>query len=160
MMTSSFASKLAPEDRVRAQTKPEINQQLDAELARRIRFYATQDPQTISERIAELDREWDIERTIETNAASLALVGTLLGLTVSRKWLVIPLAVSSFLLQHALQGWCPPVPLLRGLGVRTRIEIEQERYALKFLRGDFDNVERGEDGTFSNSEELAQSLRG
>jgi hypothetical protein len=38
------------EDRVRAQTKPEVNQQIDTELDRRIRFYATQDKTTISER--------------------------------------------------------------------------------------------------------------
>jgi hypothetical protein len=43
-------------------------------------------------------------------------------------------------MQHALQGWCPPLPLLRRLGVRTQQEIERERYALKALRGDFDAV--------------------
>jgi hypothetical protein len=42
--------------------------------------------------------------------------------------------------QHALQGWCLPVPLLRRLGVRTQREIERERFALKALRGDFDSV--------------------
>jgi hypothetical protein len=43
-------------------------------------------------------------------------------------------------MQHALQGWCPPVPLLRRLGFRTSFEIEEERQALKALRGDFDAV--------------------
>lgn len=38
---------------------------------------------------------------------------------------------------HAVQGCCPPVPLLRRLGLRTREEIERERYALKALMGDF-----------------------
>src|SRR5690348_10746194 len=37
----------------------------------------------------------------------------------------------------ALQGWCPPVPFFRSRGVRTAYEINQERYALKALRGDF-----------------------
>lgn len=45
--------------------------------------------------------------------------------------------VGGFLLQHALQGWCPPVPVLRRLGFRTQTEIDEERYALKALRGDF-----------------------
>jgi hypothetical protein len=36
-------------------------------------------------------------------------------------------SASGFLLQHALQGWCPPVPLLRQLGFRTSYEIEEER---------------------------------
>ena len=45
--------------------------------------------------------------------------------------------MTGFLLQHALQGWCPPVPVFRRLGVRTTAEIDRERYALKALRGDF-----------------------
>jgi hypothetical protein len=52
--------------------------------------------------------------------------------------LVLTLAVLGFLLQHAVQGWCPPLALLRRLGVRTRREIDAEKYALKALRGDFD----------------------
>ena len=45
--------------------------------------------------------------------------------------------MTGFLFQHATQGWCPPVPLFRKLGVRTRSEIDREKYALKILRGDF-----------------------
>jgi hypothetical protein len=63
-----------------------------------------------------------------------------LGLTVSRKFFVLPFAVQAFFLQHALQGWCPPIPLLRRLGVRTQAEIDGERFALKALRGDFRHV--------------------
>jgi hypothetical protein len=61
-----------------------------------------------------------------------------LGLTVNRKWLYLSGTVLSFLLMHAVQGWCPPVPLLRKLGVRTQREIDAELYALKMLRGDAD----------------------
>jgi hypothetical protein len=43
--------------------------------------------------------------------------------------------------QHTVQGWCPPVPLFRALGFRTRKEIEREKYTLKILRGDFENSE-------------------
>lgn len=50
---------------------------------------------------------------------------------------MLPAAVSAFLLQHALQGWCPPVPFFRKRGVRTPAEIAAERNALKLLRGDF-----------------------
>jgi hypothetical protein len=34
------------------------------------------------------------------------------------------------------QGWCPPLTVFRRLGVRTRREIDLERYAIKALRGD------------------------
>jgi hypothetical protein len=138
-MILNLADKLPREDRVRARTKSEINRDIDQQLERRLRFYAVQDKQTISERLAELDREWDIERTLEANAAAVGLLGLILGATSSRKWFFLPALVSGFLLRHAIQGWCPPVPLFRRLGVRTRLEIEQERYALKILRGDFDD---------------------
>lgn len=138
--TFNLAAKVSKEDRVRAQTKSDINRKIDRELEQRLRFLAVQDKETISERLAELDQEWDIERTLEANAASISLLGLFLGATSGRKWFVLPAIVGGFLLQHAVQGWCPPLPLLRRLGVRTRLEIEQERYALKILRGDFDDV--------------------
>jgi hypothetical protein len=68
------------------------------------------------------------------------LLGTALGTTVDRRFLLLPAAVFGFFAQHALQGWCPPIPVFRRLGVRTQREIERERYALKALRGDFDPV--------------------
>jgi hypothetical protein len=33
------------------------------------------------------------------------------------------------------------VPIFRRLGVRTRDEINREKYALKALRGDFDEID-------------------
>ena len=38
---------------------------------------------------------------------------------------------------HKVQGDLAPVGLLRKWGVRTRREIDREKYALKILRGDF-----------------------
>lgn len=46
-------------------------------------------------------------------------------------------AVGFFLLQHALQGWCPPLPIIRKIGVRTAEEINQEKTVFKLIRGDF-----------------------
>jgi hypothetical protein len=63
-----------------------------------------------------------------------------MGIARDRRFLAIPLVVQAFFLQHALQGWCPPLPILRRLGVRTAAEIDEERYALKALRGDFEQV--------------------
>ena len=91
----------------------------------------------IEARLSELDAEWDTERTLETLAASFVLTGTALGATVDRRWLALPAVVSAFLLQHGVQGWCPPLPVIRALGVRTPAEIAAERAALKAARGDF-----------------------
>jgi len=81
---------------------------------------------------------------LEANAASFALAGLTLGLGVDRKFLVLSVGVLAFLLQHALQGWCPPVPLFRRLGIRTQREIDTERMALKILRGDLDQLSHRE----------------
>lgn len=85
------------------------------------------------QRIQTLDEEWDIERVLEVNASTLAFTGLLLGSTINRKWLALPAAVLGFLFQHGVQGWCPPLPVLRRMGVRTRGEIDREKYALKAL---------------------------
>lgn len=129
-------------DRVRSVGSSEINRQVDEEMDENIRSYLHRDAEAIGRRIQELDREWDIERAIEANASSLALIGLSLGAFVNRKWLLLPAVVGGFLLQHALQGWCPPVPVLRRLGFRTRQEIDREKYSLKALRGDFRNMRR------------------
>jgi hypothetical protein len=155
----AVGEKTPREDRVRAQTKPEINQRIDTELERRIRFYAMQDKDAISERIKELDCEWDIERALEANAASVSLFGVLLGATAGRMWFLVPFVVSGFLLQHAIQGWCPPLPLLRRLGVRTRLEIERERHALKALRGDFDGLDREKSDAARHAEQVSRAVR-
>jgi hypothetical protein len=127
--------------RVPENTAEDVNRRIEAETLERIRYYAAR-PALIDRRLAELDAEWDTQRTLEANAASLVLAGTLLGATHDRRWLLLPAAVSAILLQHALQGWCPPLPVLRHLGVRTQREIGIERNALKSLRGDFEDMRR------------------
>ena len=131
-------SELIRGDRVRANTPPEINQAIDTEIAASVRFYASKTNYEITKRINELDLEWDIERYLEANAAIFTAIGSSMGLKKSRVWFILPLTVSIFLLQHAVQGWCPPVSVFRRLGIRTRREIGVEKYALKALRGDFD----------------------
>jgi hypothetical protein len=134
--------KMESNDRVRAQTASHINDEIDQRTRRRLLRASGAPPAAISRLIADLDEEWDIERWLETNASLLALSGTLLGIFVNKKFLAIPCLVLPFLLQHAIQGWCPPVPLFRRKGIRTRREIDAEKYALKALRGDFAAVKR------------------
>jgi hypothetical protein len=118
-------------DRVRSSTASDVNEQIDLQTDINIQQYKGKSTAEILERIQMLDKEWDIERVLEVNASSLALTGLILGLTKNRKWLFLPGIVLPFLLQHGLQGWCPPLPLLRRLGIRTRGEIDREKYALK-----------------------------
>ncbi len=140
-------AKTQEPDRVRANTVPEVVERIDEALERSIRFYATQPEQAISARIDELEREWDIERVLETNASALALTGAIFGLFSSRKWFLLTCGVMGFLMQHAIQGWCPPVPAFRRMGYRTRGEIDREKFALKALRGDFNNLPKRDRST-------------
>jgi hypothetical protein len=130
---------------VRQHTSRTANARIRDNTLRRIEEYEHGDASRISARIAELEREWDIERVLEANAATVALIGLGLGATVDRRWFVLPAVVAGFLLQHALQGWCPPLPLFRRLGVRTAQEIHEEILALKLMRGDFDGPSTGAD---------------
>jgi hypothetical protein len=129
-------------ERVPLHTPSHVNRRIEQGIAASVAHHAAH-PDAIDRRLRELDREWDMERTLETNAATLALAGTLLGAFVDRRFLAVPAVVTTFLLQHALQGWCPPVPLFRKRGVRTMREIDTERYALKALRGDFGPIGPG-----------------
>jgi hypothetical protein len=132
--------------RVPEHTPDSYNEAIRRQTEENIAHCANAGREAIARRLAVLDQEWDIERALEANASSLALIGLGLGAFVDRRFFALPILVAGFLLQHALQGWCPPVPLLRRLGVRTAAEIEQERYALKALRGDFYDVHEATEG--------------
>ena len=45
------------------------------------------------------------------------------------------------------------MPVLRKFGVRTRSEIDREKYALKVLRGDFKEIARNPDALKQNPAE-------
>ena len=133
-------SELLKGDKVRANTSPEINREIDNEIAAMVRYYAGKTDYELNRRIEELDKEWDISQFIEFRAAIVSLMGMAFGLKKSRKWFILPLIASTFLLQYAIQGWCPPVPILRRFGIRTRQEIDAEKYALKTLCRNFQEV--------------------
>jgi hypothetical protein len=127
-------------ERVRHNTSDAVNQRIRSRTERTVAECIRRGRAAIERRLAELEEEWDIERYLETMAPTFTLIGLALGVTTDRRWLILPAAVQTFFLQHALQGWCPPVPVLRRLGIRTADEINVERYALKALRGDFESI--------------------
>ncbi|MFN6946860.1 MAG: hypothetical protein ACK4ND_18080 [Cytophagaceae bacterium] len=133
------------EDRVRKNSLPMINERIEAEIQDSVRVYAVKNKQEIDKRIQDLDKEWSIERAIETTSSSLVLGGLALGSFVNKRWLALPGVMAAFLLQHALLGWSPSIPILRSFGFRTRKEIDWEKYALKALKGDFSIIDEGMD---------------
>ena len=118
-------------------TPDSINERIRRETEASIARTTALGDQAIEQRLQTLDKEWDTERALETMAASFTLTGLALGVTVHRNWLLLPGVVAAFLLQHAIQGFCPPLLAIRAAGVRTAREIDDERVALKAARGDF-----------------------
>jgi hypothetical protein len=135
-----MGKQMQTEERVRSSTSPAQNDKIDREIKLNLAQYKDLDSGAIQERLKELDKKWDIERTLMFNAATLSLTGAMLAIFVNRKWAIMPAVVTSFLIQHTLQGWCPPLPLFRAMGIKSREELDREKYALKALRGDFKHV--------------------
>ena len=127
--------------RVPKHTASSVNQRISRATTDRVKYFEKHRGE-IPVRLRQLEEEWDIERAIEANASALAFIGVALGYFVHPYFLLLPALVTAFLFQHAVQGWCPPVPVLRRLGFRTVYEIEDEAQALKALRGDFAKVRR------------------
>jgi hypothetical protein len=93
------------------------------------RYHGAPAPE-IEARMERLGDEWDLDRVMQGAAGAAILAGMLLA-RVDRRFLMVPAAAGAMLLQHALQGWCPAVPLLRRMGFRTRPEIHAEQITLR-----------------------------
>lgn len=120
--------------RVQLHTKEEINKKIQEKTRENINYYKTKSRRQILDRIKELDKEWDIERALETNAAVIIFISSLLAISTKNIWWIIFIGIiSAFLLEHALQGWCPPVPIFRRMGIRSSAEIDEEKYLKKFI---------------------------
>lgn len=126
--------------RASSHSPSEVNAWIREEMNARLQALENNDRDAlIDQRLHELEREWDVERSLQSNFAIVSLVA--LALTAGNKrWSALALAVPAFMIQHALQGWCPPLSVLRRFGFRTAREISDERFALKAMRGDFDEA--------------------
>lgn len=132
-------------ENVRKVTSAEQNALIDEIILLNIRKYSEKSHKEISHRIKELDKEWDIERVLDLNMSALALCGITLSLLLNKYSIILPILLLLFFIWHAFQGWCPPIPILRYFKIRTRPEIDREKYALKALRGDFKELSNEKD---------------
>jgi hypothetical protein len=85
--------------RVSRHTASRVNARIARQIEENVMPTAAGGREAIARRLAELDREWDIERTLEANAATVSLTGLMLGATVDRRWFILPAVVAGFLLQ-------------------------------------------------------------
>lgn len=62
-------------ERVRSSSSRSRNQKIDEEIVGTIAHYSEQGAAAMESRVKELDRKWDIERTLEVNAGLLGING-------------------------------------------------------------------------------------
>jgi len=129
----------SPVERVPLNTGEKLPEHLNRGIRESVVQHAQGHPDAMNRRLAILEQEWDTDRWMETVTASIILAG--MALTVfSSWWLLLSGTAACFLLLHALLSWDPLLPLYRSLGFRTAAEIDFERYVLKALRGDFQQL--------------------
>lgn len=122
--------------RVEAATSPQTNDRIAHRALRHVAACAQGERADIDRRLDSLDREWDVQRVIELEAAMTIGGGLLLGLARRRPWLGLSAFAAAMVLLHSARGTYPLLPLLRRLGVRSAAEISHEHRALRVLRGD------------------------
>jgi hypothetical protein len=128
----------ATDKRVEKHTRKKINEAIKQKTLDYINMYQVAGYGALSRRLEELDREWDTERVLELNDAVLITAVSALGFTTRRTgWFILTGLIGLFLANHAVQGWCLAQEIIRALKIRTPSEINIERMAIKYLRGDF-----------------------
>src|ERR1051326_9370601 len=131
-----LANKMIPPTTVRVPLRDRHVQQIHQSVVDTVHAH----PQSIEDRLHALEREWDIDRAYETTIGVISLAGLGLALAFNLWWLALPVFGGLSLLTHGLFGWSVLLFAFRGLGIRTATEIAYERYALKALRGDFQQL--------------------
>jgi hypothetical protein len=106
-------------------------------LEQRLACLADAGPQAIEDRLAELDREWTAGRVTKAVIGVMIVVGFALTALLGPWWLILPAVGGVFLLQYLFtrSSWLGKV--FHEMGFRTGFEVDQEKMALKVLRGDF-----------------------
>jgi len=90
--------------RVEANTPESLNIEIEENTIRDLARLMHDGPKAISKRLEELDREWDIERALEANAATASLIGLGLGFKADRRWFVLPVVVAGFSFNTLFKG--------------------------------------------------------
>jgi hypothetical protein len=106
-------------------------------LEQRIACLADAGPEAIEQRLAELDREWTAGRATKAVIGVMLVVGLGLTALLDPWWLVLPAIGGVFLLQYLFMPSSWLARAFREMGFRSGWEVDQEKMALKVIRGDF-----------------------
>lgn len=116
-------------DRIRLHTDSLVNQTIDAKIEASIERLRGAHPEEIRCRLNQLEKEWDVDQVMQGKTALLVNLGLSVGRKDRRAYWIAGIGFAS-LLSHALTGWSPSLPLLRRMGLRSRREIDREKFAL------------------------------
>jgi hypothetical protein len=106
-------------------------------LEQRLACLADAGPEAINERLAQLEWEWTAGRMAKVTAAVAILAGVVLTLTLGWWWMVLIAAGGLLMFQYSFSKTSWLSRMFREMGYRSGAEVEQEKFALRTLRGDF-----------------------
>ncbi|WP_224369898.1 hypothetical protein [Hyalangium versicolor] len=139
-------------DEVRQHAPDGVNKRIDERVERCVRHMAEQERGEISRYLEKLEREWDLNRGVTVVGSALALMGLWLARRDGGRWRILGGVAAGLMLQHGLVGFGPLAELVRAVGgVRTRKEIDLEKFALKALRGDFERIPKADGGPLARA---------
>lgn len=124
------------DDGIRTRSTETTNEKID-DRTREALAHVEDSPTAIRERLAALDREWNIDRALMLNFAIAGSISSGLAMWTLYKqrrfggWGALFATQLAFLAHHAIRRWCPPMAVLRRLGFRSDREISAERSALE-----------------------------
>ncbi len=131
-MTSLLASTAAPSGGAACQSK------MEAKLECRLKKVIEAGPGAITERLDELESEWTAGRAAKATAGVVIVTGLALTLlTMNLYWLILPIVGGAVLMQYIIGRKSLIGELFHAFGLRSGGEIDQEKMALRVLRGDF-----------------------
>jgi sirohydrochlorin ferrochelatase len=97
-------------DRIRAHTAKEVLRRIDDDMNQRLIEAADAPHEATAQRLKALEREWDTDRALEIEAATMGLLGLALGVFTRPALLALPAFVAAGVLTHAVTGHYPLMP--------------------------------------------------
>lgn len=139
-------------DAVRSHAPGGVNKRIDEKVERCVRYMAQRERAEISCYLQSLEREWDVNRAVMVAGSLVSLLGLWQARRSGAIWRALSGVAAGLMLHHGLIGFGPLAGLVRAVGrVRTRREIDLEKFALKALRGDFERIPRSEGGPLARA---------
>ena len=116
---------------------PVSSTKMEAALECRLKKVIEAGPAAITERLNELEEEWTAGRAAKATAGVFIVVGLALALTVNMYFLIMPIIGGAVMVQYIFGRKSLIGELFHAFGFRSGSEIDQEKMALRVLRGDF-----------------------